>query len=184
MKKNFKPQPLFYPLPVLIIGTYDEKGIPNAMNAAWGGISDMTEVRISLSPHKTTDNLLKTGAFTVAFATLETVVQSDYVGIVSANSEKDKMKKSGLTVVKSANVNAPYFEEYPVTLECKVKSFENEVLIGEIVNILVDEKVIDKEGKVDASKAHFIAYDPSRHYYLELNGEEVGHAFRDGLKLK
>lgn len=167
---------------VLIIGTYDENGNPDAMNAAWGGTYDYKQITISLSEHKTTDNLKKKGAFTVAFATKDTVTVSDYVGIVSASDHPDKMANSGLTALPSKNVDAPIFQEYPMVLECKVNSFENGTLIGDIVNISVDERILT-DGKIDPSKAEFISYDPVNHKYL-LIGEAVGNAFKDGLKLK
>ena len=105
---------------VFIIGTYDENGVPNAMNAAWGIQSDYEEIALFLAKHKTTENLKKTGAFTVAFATKSTVVISDYFGVESGNNV-NKIEKSGAHVHKSAHVNAPIIEEYPLTLECKVK---------------------------------------------------------------
>lgn len=94
MRKNFGAKPYLYPQPVMIIGTYDENGNANAMNAAWGGIVGMNEIIVDLGSHKTTDNLLKTKAFTVSVADVEHLVACDYVGIVSANKEPDKMEKS------------------------------------------------------------------------------------------
>lgn len=179
---NFGPKPFIYPMPVLIIGTYDENGVPNAMNAAWGAITDMNEIMISMSPHKTTDNLEKTGAFTVSFATEDTVIPCDYVGVESASKVSDKFAKAGFHATKSEYVNAPLIDELPMALECKVKSYENEILIGEIVNVCADESVLT-DGKIDPKKLKPIAYDPVNHTYMSL-GEVVGKAFQDGLKLK
>ncbi len=103
---DFGAKPFVYPMPVLIIGTYDENGVPDAMNAAWGCITDMNEISISMSNHKTTENLEKTGAFTVSFATEDTVVACDYVGVESANKVPDKFAKAGFHAIKSENVNA------------------------------------------------------------------------------
>lgn len=169
-------------MPVLIIGTYDEKGVPNAMNAAWGMISDFQEVSISLAPHKTTENFAMTGEFTVSFATEDTVVACDYVGIVSANDVPDKFAKGGFHATKSDKVNAPLIDELPVALECKVKSFEDGILVGEIVNVNADESVLT-DGKIDPKKLKPIAYDPANHTYMAL-GDVVGKAFADGLELK
>ena len=119
MRKNFGAKPWVYPQPVLMIGTYDENGKPNLMNAAWGGQYDANQVMLCLSSHKTTDNIKVTGAFTVSFATASTVVPCDYVGIVSAKQEPNKMEKAGFTTVKSKFVNAPIINELPLTLECK-----------------------------------------------------------------
>ena len=92
--KSFKPQPWMLPQPVVIIGTYDKEGKPNAMNAAWAGTWDMDEIMISLSNHATTENLDATGEFTVTFATTDTLVASDFVGIVSAKKDPDKIAKT------------------------------------------------------------------------------------------
>ena len=185
MRKNFGAKPWLYPMPVLILGTYAEDGIPNAMNAAWGGISEENEVSICVSEdHKTTLNFLKTGAFTVSVATAETVIAADYVGIVSGNKVQDKIAKCGWTAEKSAFVNAPLFSELPFALECRVKSYDGEScrLVGEIVNVSADESILDENGKVDVKKLDPIVYDPVAHTYLRL-GEVVGKAFSDGKKL-
>ena len=179
---NFGPKPFLYPMPVLIVGTYDETGVPNAMNAAWGAITDMNEITISMSPHKTTENLLKSGAFTVSFATEETVIACDYVGVETASKVPDKFEKAGFHATKSECVNAPLIDELPMAVECKVKSYEDEILIGEIVNVCADESVLT-DGKIDPKKLKPIAYDPVNHTYMGL-GEVVGKAFQDGLQLK
>lgn len=179
---NFGAKPFIYPMPVLIIGTYDENGVPNAMNAAWGTITDMNEITISMSPHKTTENLAKTGAFTVSIATEDTVVPCDYVGVESASKEPDKFAKAGFHAIKSDYVNAPLIEELPMALECKVKSYEDEILVGEIVNVCAAESILT-DGKIDPKKLKPIAYDPVNHTYMGL-GEVVGNAFKDGLQLK
>ena len=119
--KSFKSTAWLLPQPVLIIGTYDKNGKPNAMNAAWGGQWDMHEIIISLGSHQTTDNLAVNPEFTVAFATADTMIASDYVGIVSGRSTPDKMEKTGWTIEKAPNVNAPVFKEFPMTLECRIK---------------------------------------------------------------
>lgn len=179
---DFGAKPVMYPMPVLIVGTYDENDVPNAMNAAWGIITDMNEISISMSEHKTTENLAKTGAFTVSMATEDTVVPCDYVGVESAKKVPDKFKKAGFHATRSQHVNAPLIDELPMALECKVKSFENGILIGEIVNVTADESVLT-DGKIDPKKLKPIAFDPVNNTYMGL-GEVVGKAFSDGLKLK
>ena len=179
---NFGAKPWLYPMPVLIIATYDENGVPDGMNAAWGIITDMNEISISMGEHKTTENLAKTGAFTVSMATADTVAASDYVGIESAKKVPDKFEKAGFHATKSEYVNAPLIDELPMALECKVKSFENGILIGEIVNINADESILT-DGRIDPAKLKPICYDPVNNDYLVL-GEKVGNAFKDGLKLK
>lgn len=179
---NFGPKPFMYPMPVLIVGTYDENGVPNAMNAAWGTITDMNEITISMSPHKTTENFAKTGAFTVSIATEGAVIPCDYVGVESASKVPDKFAKAGFHATKSECVNAPLIDELPMALECKVKRYEDEILVGEIVNVCADESILT-DGKIDPKKLKPIAYDPVNHTYVGL-GEVVGKAFQDGLKLK
>ena len=185
MRKNFGPKTWLYPMPVLIVGTYDENGAPNAMNAAWGGIYDTNLVMVCLADdHKTTENIKKTGAFTLSFATAKTVVPCDYVGIVSANDEPDKFAKAGFHATKSEYVNAPIIDELPMTVECKLLKFnEDGICIGEIVNVSADESILDKKGKVDAKKLDPIIYDSVTHAYWNF-GKKVGKAFSDGLKIK
>lgn len=176
---------MLYPMPVLIIGTYDENGVPDAMNAAWGGISDSTQISICVSAgHKTTKNILARGAFTVSPADAANVVAADFVGIVSANNDPDKMKKSGWTAVKSEKVDAPVFEQLPMTLECKLVSYDEEScrLVGEIINVSADENILT-DGKIDLFKFRPITFDPANNDYVAL-GEKVGKAFSDGAMLK
>ena len=180
---DFGVKPVMYPMPVLIIGTYDENGVPNAMNAAWGMITDRNEISISMSEHKTTENIAKTGAFTVSMATEDTVIPCDYVGIESAGKVPDKFTRAGFHATKSEKVNAPLIDELPMALECKCKSFDNGILIGEIVNVSADEAILSADGTIDLTKFQPIAFDPANHTYLKL-GEKVGNAFSDGAKLK
>lgn len=186
MRKNFGAKPFLYPQPVLIIATYDKDGTPNAMNAAWGGISDMTRISICLSAgHKTVKNILDRGAFTVSMADAAHVVECDYVGIVSANKVPDKLAKAGFHTTKSEFVDAPIIEELYMALECKLVSYdpESELLVGEIINVCADEKILSEDGKIDPSKFDPISFDPVNNAYLKL-GEKVGNAFKDGLRLK
>lgn len=181
-RTNFGAKPQMYPMPVLIIGTYDENGVPNAMNAAWGIITDSNEISISMSEHKTTKNIEITKAFTVSMATEEMVVACDYVGIESADKVPDKFEKAGFHAEKSEFVNAPIIKELPMTLECKFKSFIDGILIGEIVNICADDSILTN-GVIDPKKLKPITYDPVNHKYIGL-GEIVGNAFSDGNKIK
>ncbi len=186
MRKNLKAKSYIYPLPVLIVGTYDEKGTPDAMNAAWGTVCDSAQVSLYLSAgHKTVKNLLKTGAFTVSIADADNVVACDYVGIVSANACPDKLAKTGWHVRKGEVVNAPIIEELPLALECKLISYdpESENCIGEVVNVSVDERILSADGKIDLTKFRPVAYATDTHEYYAL-GEKVGNAFSDGKKLQ
>lgn len=185
MRKNFGKKTWLYPLPVLIIGSYDENGKADAMNAAWGGIYDTNQVILCLSAgHKTTKNIKKKGAFTVSFANAENVVASDYVGIVSANSTSDKMERAGFHTTKSEFVDAPIIDELPMTLECKlVKVNDDGNIIGEIINVSADESILGEDGLIDAEKLQAISFDPVHNTYLKVGGK-VGNAFIDGNKLK
>lgn len=176
------------PQPVLIIGTYNSDGTPNAMNAAWGGQWDAKEIVISMGAHATTENLARCNEFTVAFATKDTMVASDFVGIVSAKNDPEKMEKTGWTAIKSDNVNAPVFTDFPMTMECCIlrkidESEEGYYIVAEIVNILVDEAYLAEDGKPDVEKMGLITYEPVHHGYVEL-GKRVGNAFSDGKQLK
>ena len=186
MRKNFGPKTVCYPMPVFIIGTYNEDGTPNAMNAAWGGISEETEISICVdNTHKTAENLIARKAFTVSMATADFLTACDYVGIVSGNQEPDKFAKAGFHATKSEFVDAPLIAELPMALECELISYDPDScrLVGRIVNVCVDECVLGENGKVDVSKLRPITYDSINHHYLVL-GEKVGQAFHDGLMLK
>ena len=185
MRKNLSPKPLIYPLPVLIIATYDENNVADAMNAAWGTICDVNQVCIFVSKtHKTAKNIFLKKEFTVSMADVHNVVEADFVGVVSANDDPNKLNKTKWTTVKSEHVDAPIIEQLPLTLECKMVNYddESECLIGEVVNVSVDEKILT-DGKIDLNKFKPIAYDPFNHEYVTL-GDKVGKAFKDGLKLK
>ncbi len=185
MRKNFGAKTWMYPMPVLIVGTYDEAGVPNAMNAAWGGIYDTDQIMVCLAhDHKTTENIKKTGAFTVSFATAKTVIPCDYVGIVSANDVPDKFARAGFHATPSEHVNAPIIDELPMTLACKLVKFnEDGICIGEIVNVSADESILDADGKIDAELLEPICYDGVTHAYRRL-GERVGQAFSAGKQLQ
>ena len=186
--KSFGQKPWVLPQPVLIIGTYNSDGTPNAMNAAWGGQWDSKEIMICMGSHATTENLDRCGEFTVAFATKDTMVAADFVGIVSGKNDPEKMQKTGWTAIKSEHVNAPVFTEFPMTLECRILRKIDETkdgynLIAEIVNILIDEAYLAEDGKPDVEKMQLISYEPVHHGYLVM-GERVGNAFADGKRLK
>lgn len=186
MRKNFGAKPLCYPQAVFILAAYGENDVPDAMNAAWGGISGMEEITLNLDAnHKTVKNLLKRKAFTVSMADVAHVVACDYVGIVSGNKVAYKFAKAGFHATKSAFVDAPLIDELAIALECKLKDYNPEtgILRGEIVNVSVDERALNEEGKVDVSKAAPIIFDPFNNDYLKV-GEKVGNAFSDGKQLK
>ena len=185
MRKNFGVKPAIYPMPVLIIGSFDENGTADAMNAAWGGISEEKEISICISEgHKTTKNILEAGCFTVSIPDVKNTVAADFVGIVSGNDTPDKIEKAGWTYEKSEIINAPLFNELPFALECKLISYDKDScrLVGEILNVSADESILT-DGKVDLNKFRPITYDPMNHDYIAL-GEKVGKAFSDGKKLK
>lgn len=185
MRKNFGAKALLYPQPVFIIGSYDENGIPNAMNAAWGGISESDEVSLCLSAgHKTVKNILARKAFTVSMATADTVVPCDFVGLVSGNQVADKLEKAGFHTEKSEFVDAPIIRELPMAVECELISYDPETcrMVGRIVNVCAEESVLT-DGKIDPMKLRPITYDSMNHAYHVL-GEKVGNAFSDGAALK
>ena len=186
MRKNFGAKPWTYPQPVFIVGTYDEQGNPDAMNAAWGGIDYDDQINMCLSAgHKTVKNLLATRAFTVSMGTAAQMVACDYVGIVSGNNVPDKLARAGFHTVRSEFVNAPIIEELPMTVECELISYDEETchLIGRIINVSADESILDENGKIDAGKLRPTVFDPVHNGYLVV-GEKVGNAFKDGLALK
>ena len=186
MRKNFGAKPWTYPQPVFILAAYGEDGTPDAMNAAWGGISDDTQLSLCISAgHKTTANILARKAFTVSMATVAQLKACDYVGIVSGNTVADKLAKTGWHLTKSAFVDAPVIAELPMAVECRLVSYDPESfrLVGEIVNVSADESVLDRDGRIDPDKLEPITFDPIHNAYRKL-GAKVGDAFHDGAALK
>ena len=186
--KSLKPNPWFLPQPVIIIGTYDADGTPNAMNAAWCGQHTPTQIILSLATHQTTDNLHRLGEFTVAFATARTMVGADFVGMTSGHHLHEKVAKTGWTVEKAPNVNAPLFKDFPVTFECRATAplgddQHEHFIVADIVNILADEAYLADDGNPDVEKMGLITYDPIHHTYIEL-GKTVGHAYAVGKALE
>ncbi len=182
---RFDPQSAVYPMPVFVIGTWNEDGSADAMTAAWGGIYDTNKIGICLSSdHRTVKNLLARRAFTVSPATVDTEAVADYVGMVSANDTADKIAHAGLHAAPS-RVDAPLFDELPMALECRLVSRDEESgwTVDEIVGISADEKVLGPDGKIDATLLRPIVFDPVANEYRVL-GKSVGKAFHDGLALK
>ena len=186
MRKNFGAKPWTYPQPVFIIASYGADGTPNAMNAAWGGISDDNKLTMCLSAgHKTVKDILQRKAFTVSMADAEHVTACDYVGVVSGNNVPDKLARAGFHTTKAEQVDAPLIDELPMALECRLLSYDPETccLMGEIINVSADERVLDENGKIDPAKFQPITFDPVHNTYRVI-GDVVGKAFSDGLKLK
>lgn len=186
-KHNLGKKTIVTPLPVLIVATYDETGKADAMNVAWGGQCTYNHVALNLAKvHKTTENIRQTGAFTVSIANLDNLVVSDYFGVVSGRKE-DKIAVAGVHIHKSEFVNAPVIEEYPLTLECKAVSIEDcfgEVrVVGEVVNTIADDSILDSNGNVDFDKLQPLSFDSCARSYRVL-GKTVGTAFNYGKTIK
>ena len=187
MMKDFGVQPYLYPMPTYMIGTYNEDNTVDVMMMAWGGICAEDMVALNLEEdHKTVANLKSRKAFTLSVPGADTIKESDFLGIASANKVADKFARSGLHAEKSSRVDAPIVTEYPLTLECEVVEFQQQPyglrVLGKIVNVLADEKVLDEKSKIDAGKLNAFAFDQMRHGYYAL-GELVGKAWNAGAPL-
>ena len=185
MRKNFGAKPILYPQPVFIIATWNEDGTANAMNAAWGGISESNEITMCIGDnHRTTRNVLARGAFTVSMGTADTVRECDYLGVVSGDETPDKLTRCGFTAVPSDFVDAPVIQQLPMAVECCLRHYDPETcrMVGEIVNVCADESVLT-DGKIDPAKLRPITFDGANGTYHVL-GEKVGSAFSDGFQLK
>ena len=187
MRKSIKVTEAIFPMPVLMIATYNEDGSVNVMNAAWGTMIDRDIVGLNLTEsHKTVKNIKVRKAFTVSIADSKHVAEADYFGIVSGNNTPNKFENSGLTATKSENVDAPIINEFPICLECEFIEYQdNEYgvgVIGKVLNVTADEKVMNGEN-VDIDLVEAITFDPFTHGYYKVNGR-VGEAFKDGLQLK
>ena len=187
MRKNIKTTESIFPMPVLMIATYNEDGSVDVMNAAWGTMLERDHVILNLTEtHKTVKNIKQRKAFTVSIADSKHVVEADYFGVVSGNNTPNKFENSGLTVTKSENVDAPIINEFPICMECEFIEYQDDKygcgVIGKIVNVTADEKVMNGDN-VDVELVNAIAFDPYTHGYYKVTNR-VGEAFKDGLKLK
>ena len=185
--EDFGVKPYLFPMPVYMIGTWNEDGTVASMPMAWGGICAENMVALNLEEdHKTVANLKAKGAFTLSVPGLDTLVESDYMGIASANKFSDKFERTGLHAVKSERVDAPVITEYPLTLECKVLEMQEQPyglrVLGEIVNVLADEKVLDEQGRIDCGKLNTFLFDQMRNDYYAV-GEACGKAWNVGAPL-
>ena len=185
MKKSVGPKPLLFPTPVLMVGTYDQTGNPNLMNAAWGGICCSQPPCVAVSVRKarhTYDAIVARQAFTVGIACEDRMAEADYCGIVSG-STTDKFAAAGLTPVRSDLVDAPYAKEFPVVLECRllhtIEIGIHTQFIGEIVDVKGDPEVFGADGQLDIMKIKPLVYDPSRKWYHGV-GPCLGKAFSIG----
>ena len=183
MKKDLKVTSGIFPMPVLMIGTYNEDGSVDVMNAAWGMAQSMQHLKLCLTEsHKTVKNMKRTGYCTVALATKDYVKESDYLGMVSGNTVTNKFEKSGLHATKSSLIDAPIIEEYPICMECKVVGFEDDGTLVEVVNVSAEEKYLNEDGTLKLDEMGIISYDPYGHGYYQV-GNKVGQAFSDGKSL-
>ena len=187
MKKELEINPFLFPMPVLMIATYGDNGKVDVMNMAWGGICAENMVSLNISEgHKTSENIKKTKAFTLSVADIDHLEEADFFGIATGNKMDDKFEKSGLTAVKSEKVNAPIVEEFPLTLECEVVEYKNEIygfhVLGKIVGVQAEEKVLDEKGKVDPAKLNAFVFDQFQNGYYSI-GEKVGQAWKSGAGL-
>lgn len=185
-RKNIGANPYITPMPVMMLSAYDESGKPNVMLAVWGGISNMKEITITVASQRhTLKGILARGAFVVSMADEANEVACDYLGITPGERVADKFEKSGFHATKSEFVDAPLIDELPFAVECRVKSYDEASwrLVGEIVNISLDESILGDDGKVSFEKFHPLAYDWMNKAYYSI-GHKVGTAYRDGLALK
>ena len=187
MKKNFGSIPGLFPMPVVIVSAYDREGIPNAMTAAWAQVTDMDKIALFVDPnHRTMKNIQETKAFTVAIADVAHMAEADFIGIVSGNNMPDKLEKSGLHVTKSEFVNAPVIEELPVSMDCELADIIDTedvyAMVGKIVNLSAEDRVIGEDGKVNPDQIHALIFDQFRNGYYAV-GEKVGQAWNAGKNL-
>lgn len=185
MKRSLGVKPYTYPMPVLMISTYNEDGTVDVMNMAWGGVcaEDMVALNIG-EEHKTSENIKRRGAFTLSIADIPHIKEADFFGIATGNKMEDKFQRSGLTAVKSEKVDAPIVTEFPLTLECKVVECQSQPyglrVLGQIVDVLADEEVLDERGKVDPKKLNAFIFDQFQSGYYAV-GEKVGQAWNAGV---
>lgn len=187
MRKDLGVFPALFPMPVLMVATYDDNNKVSIMNAAWGQISAMDKIALFIDEdHKTTKSIRQTKAFTVSIADVKHIAEADFFGIATGNKMSDKFERTGFHQVRSSHVNAPIIEEFPLTIECELLEIidtENlHCVVGKIVNVNVDEKVLDEKGKVDPTKLDAFVFDQFQHGYYSI-GEKIGQAWNAGTAL-
>lgn len=183
MRKNIKTTEGIFPMPVLMVATYNEDGGVDVMNAAWGTMFERDQVVLNLTEtHKTVKNIKERKAFTVSIADSKHVVEADYFGVVSANNTPNKFENSKLTATKSENIDAPIINEFPICMECEFIEYGDCGVIGKVINTSVDVNAMNGD-KVDIEKVSAIAFDPYTHGYYIVT-KRVGNAFKDGMQLK
>ena len=185
-KVSLGVKPYLFPMPVLMIATYSSDGTVDVMNMAWGGICDNNKVALNITEsHKTSQNIKERMAFTISVADTPHLEESDFFGTASANKMPDKFERCGMHARKSDIVDAPVIEEYPITLECKVDKIQKDEdgfrVVGEILNVLANEDVLDEKGKVDPTKLNAFVFDQFQNGYYKI-GEKVGTAWKSGMK--
>ena len=186
MLKDLGSLPAVFPMPVLMVGTYNDDGTVDVMNVAWGGISGMDKIALNLAPErKTLKNIKARKAFTVALADEAHIKEADFFGTASGNVMHNKFERTGLHAEKSSRVDAPIIQEFPITMECTLEevreSFGEQRVVGTIVNVVADEKVLDEKGKVDAAKLGAVMFDQYRNTYYSV-GKEIAQAWRVGAE--
>ncbi len=187
MSKNLGVKPYLFPMPTYMIGTYNEDDTVDVMMMAWGGICAEDMVALNLeAEHKTVANLETRKAFTLAVPGTDTLRESDFLGIASSNKMADKFERTGLHAVKSERVDAPVITEYPLTLECEVVEMQSQPyglrVLGKIINVIADEKILEDAGKIDAGKVRAFTFDQMKNGYYAV-GEKVGQAWHSGAGL-
>lgn len=186
MKQQIKTTAAIFPMPVLLISTFNEDGTVDVMNAAWGTMLEMDTVALNLSEtHKTVENIKARKGFVVHIADAKHVVEADWFGVVSVRKDPEKFAKTGMTFEKSELVDAPIVNELPIAIECEFIEFQNNTngigVIGKVLRTSVEEACM-KDGKVDIDALEAIAFDPYTKGYYKV-GDRVGDAFSDGFKL-
>ena len=187
MKKNLGIVQAVFPMPVRIVAAYDEKGTVQSMNAAWGQICNSDRIALFIDEeHATTQALLKSKAFTVSLADRAHMDVADFLGIASGNKMPDKFARTGYHAVKSAHVNEPVIDEFPVVMECELAEVVSNdsfyCIVGKIVNAAAEERILHEKGTGDTAKADVIAFDQFRHGYYVM-GEQAGKAWNAGAAL-
>ena len=188
MKQSLGPKTLLFPTPVLMVGSYDQAGKPNLMNAAWGGICCSEPPCVTVSIRKARhsyDSIMSRKAFTVGITNEAYIAEADYVGIASGRNA-DKFAVAGLTPVRSEVVDAPYAAEFPVVLECRLlHTLELGIhtqFIGEIIDVKADQSILSEDGLPDILKLKPLVYDPAHKGYHTV-GPLLAKAFNVGRKL-
>lgn len=190
MKKQIGKKQLIYPLPAVLVATFNEDHSPNAMTAAWCSTCCNEPPSVGVAIHKkrlTYENIQRSGAFSINIPAASQATEVDFIGIVSGKRQHNKLEVARLSTSSATHVDAPLIDSCPICIECKLtKSLpigSHTWFVGEVMETHVDERAVGDDGALDVDVIDPLVYCTTVKQYRRL-GDVVARAFDEGKKLK